>query len=130
MFPAAVAPRSVTHDGTAGRFLRLGNPPHGHGDRHDVQNVLANLGEIYHREAFPYSTLRLGLFLSWSSRQGEGLQDERLLKVSGERKDEELNAKCRDNLVHIVFFCIYTFSVACEGQIMSCVSFVINIVSA
>lgn len=54
------------------------------------------------------------------------MQDERPLKVSGGRKDEELNAKCRDDVVHVVFLCISTFSVACEGQIMS---FVINIAS-
>lgn len=52
-----------------------------------------------------------------------------LPKASGETRGEELNEKCWDSLFHAVFFCIYHFNFVHEGQIMSCLSFVINIVS-
>lgn len=52
-----------------------------------------------------------------------------LPKASGETRGEELNKKCWDSLFHAVFFCIYHFNLVHEGQIMSCLSFVINIVS-
>lgn len=52
-----------------------------------------------------------------------------LVKAAGEKRGEELSAKCWDGLIDAVFFCIYHFNLVCEGQIMSCMSFVVNIVS-
>jgi len=84
----------------------------------------------------PLRTALLGSDWSLMGARGEGKvcrasagAVRSLLKASGGRKDEEINGKCRGSLFHVVFLRAYRFGLVCEGQIMSCVSFVTNIAS-